>query len=187
MKWNEANIMVHYPEPYIEYLIYFHMDRDFFECHEVLEEYWKSVPNSPFRDEWHGFIQVAVALYHQRRGNIAGARKMLASAIHNLNEQHLELLGLNASVFSKLLFTRLEQMNRDPKAGYEDINFPFADNELVLLCQNHPLAANKTWLAVSDFDNLNLINKHTLRDRSDIVLERQRQLLLKQKSRGFVG
>jgi predicted metal-dependent hydrolase len=179
--------MVHYPEPYIEYLIYFHMDRDFFECHEVLEAYWKSVPESPFRDTWHGFIQLAVALYHQRRGNIAGARKMLASAIRNISEQHMELLGLEASDFSKLLFIRLEQIIRDPKARYEDINFPFADNELLLLCQNHPLAANKTWLSVSDFDNLNLINKHTLRDRTEVGLERQRQLLLKQKSRGFGG
>jgi len=33
-----------YPEPYLEYLIQFHAERDYFECHEILEEYWKSAP-----------------------------------------------------------------------------------------------------------------------------------------------
>lgn len=30
-----------YPAEYLEYLVYFHADRDYFECHEILEEYWK--------------------------------------------------------------------------------------------------------------------------------------------------
>jgi predicted metal-dependent hydrolase len=55
----------------------------------VLEEYWKSVPDSPLRQAWYGLIQIAVALYHHRRGNIAGARKMLESAIHNISEDHM--------------------------------------------------------------------------------------------------
>jgi predicted metal-dependent hydrolase len=175
--------MLHYPEPYIEYLIYFHMDRDFFECHEVLEEYWKSVPDGPLRQAWHGLIQVAVALYHQRRGNLAGARKMLASAIDNLNEQHVQLLGLHASNLTQILNTRLEQMNKNPNAMYEDINFPFMDEKLLHDCLIHPLAANKIWSAISDLANLNLIHKHTLRDRSDVLIERKRQLALKQQSR----
>ncbi len=30
-----------YPNAYLDYLVYFHGHRDYFECHEVLEEYWK--------------------------------------------------------------------------------------------------------------------------------------------------
>lgn len=30
-----------YPEAYIEYLAEFHGSRDYFECHELLEEHWK--------------------------------------------------------------------------------------------------------------------------------------------------
>lgn len=30
-----------YPTAYIKYLFHFHTDRDYFECHELLEEHWK--------------------------------------------------------------------------------------------------------------------------------------------------
>ncbi len=175
--------MRQYPEPYIEYLIYFHMDRDLFECHEVLEAYWKSAPDSPLRQAWHGLIQVAVALYHQRRGNIAGARKMLNSAIKNLSEHHIEQLGLQVDAFSRELAERLEQLKLNPTAEYTDINFPFADTELLLLCQSHPLAKNKLWLSRSDLLNSSLINKHTLRDRSEVTQERQKQFAMRQQNR----
>jgi uncharacterized protein len=187
MKWNEANRMRHYPEPYIEYLIYLHMERDFFECHEVLEEYWKSVPDSSLRQAWHGLIQIAVALYHQRRGNIAGARKMLENAIYNISKSHMEQLGLQPEAFSKLLEARLEQLTNSPNSKFEDLNFPFADKDLLQLCQSHPLAENKIWLSQSDLLNPSLIHKHTLRDRSKIINARQQQFIIRQQNRALKG
>lgn len=179
--------MLQYPEPYIEYLIYLHVDRDFFECHEVLEEYWKSVPESPLRQAWHGLIQIAVALYHQRRGNIKGAKKMLGSAIQNLSKEHIKLLGLQVNEFSELLAARLKQLNQDPEAEFTEMNFPFADAELVVLCQNHPLAADKLWLSQSDLLNPDLIHKHTLRDRSEVIEARQKQIVIRRQSRELKG
>jgi predicted metal-dependent hydrolase len=179
--------MRHYPEPYIEYLIYLHMERDFFECHEVLEEYWKSIPDSPMRQAWRGLIQIAVALYHQRRGNIAGARKMLESAIHNISKRDMEQLGLQSEAFSKLLEARLEQLKTAPHAKFEELNFPFADNDLMQLCLSHPLAANKIWLSQSDLLNPSLIHKHTLRDRSVVINTRQQQFVIRQQNRVLKG
>jgi predicted metal-dependent hydrolase len=179
--------MPRYPEPYIEYLIYLHVERDFFECHEVLEEYWKSVPESPLRQAWHGLIQIAVALYHQRRGNLAGAKKMLESAIHNITENDMEQLGLQVDAFSQALAVRLEQLNQTPLTEFEDFNFPIADKDLLLLCQNHPLAANKLWLSRSDLLDTGLIHKHTLRDRSEVIEARQKQYELRQQSRELKG
>jgi uncharacterized protein len=176
-----------YPEPYIEYLIYFHVDRDFFECHEVLEEYWKSIPGSTLRQAWHGLIQLAVALYHQRRGNISGARKMLESAIHNINENHMEQLGIQADAFSQALSARLEQLDFNPQAEFADFNIPIADQELLLLCQSHPLAANKLWLSRSDLLNRSLIHKHTLRDRSIVIETRQKQFETREQTRASKG
>jgi predicted metal-dependent hydrolase len=98
------------------------------------------------RQASHGLIQIAVALYHQRRGNIAGAKKMLESAIHNISENHMQQLGLQVDAFSLALAVRLEQLNQAPQLEFEDFNFPIADTELLLLCQSHPLAANKLWL-----------------------------------------
>ncbi|WP_205628902.1 DUF309 domain-containing protein, partial [Acinetobacter baumannii] len=51
-----------YPEALIDYLVYFHADRDFFECHEVLEDYWKSLPKEERSLFWVGLIQIAVGL-----------------------------------------------------------------------------------------------------------------------------
>ncbi|MEX2461313.1 MAG: DUF309 domain-containing protein [Paenibacillaceae bacterium] len=179
--------MQQYPEPYIEYLIYMHTNRDFFECHEVLEEYWKGVPASPLRQAWHGLIQIAVALYHQRRGNRVGARKMLESAIPNLSKDHMEKLGLEAGALSELLIKRLEQLQLNPDAKFIDLNFPFADPELLSLCQRHPLAANKLWLAQSDLLDPCLIHKHTLRDRSGVIKARQKQFVIRQQNRELKG
>lgn len=33
-----------YPTEYIQFLIHFHGDYDYFECHEILEGYWKTKP-----------------------------------------------------------------------------------------------------------------------------------------------
>lgn len=33
-----------YPEAYVAFLHEFHTTRDYFECHEILEEYWKEDP-----------------------------------------------------------------------------------------------------------------------------------------------
>jgi|688.fasta_scaffold529647_2 predicted metal-dependent hydrolase len=54
--------------------------REFFDCHEVLEEVWKHQPE-PERQLTQGIIQIAVAYYHALRGNSAGAIKLLARGI----------------------------------------------------------------------------------------------------------
>ena len=85
-----------YPEAWLDYLFEFHATRDYFECHEILEEYWKSVPEGdPDRGVWVGLIQLAVALYHHRRGNRAGALKMYRGAAARLRPEALDRLGLD--------------------------------------------------------------------------------------------
>ncbi|WJH34118.1 DUF309 domain-containing protein [Paenibacillus sp. CC-CFT747] len=88
--------MGHYPEEYRAYLVYFHAERDYFECHEILEEYWKSNPQDPLAPAWVGLIQLAVGLYHERRSNTSGALKMLNGANSRLTEDALEKLGIEA-------------------------------------------------------------------------------------------
>ncbi|WP_313639078.1 DUF309 domain-containing protein, partial [Paenibacillus sp.] len=36
-----------YEPLYLEYLVYFNRDRDYFECHEVLEELWLAQKRDP--------------------------------------------------------------------------------------------------------------------------------------------
>ncbi|GAA0733299.1 hypothetical protein GCM10010199_51330 [Dactylosporangium roseum] len=50
-----------------------------FHAHEVLEAAWKAAPDIE-RELWRGLAQLAVGLTHARRGNPAGARRLLQRA-----------------------------------------------------------------------------------------------------------
>jgi len=49
---------------------------DWFECHETLEELWVG-EKGELRDFYQGLLQIAVALYHWRNGNLKGALHLL--------------------------------------------------------------------------------------------------------------
>jgi predicted metal-dependent hydrolase len=58
-------------------------DREFFDCHETLEELWRAEPH-PIRYLYQGILHVAVGYYHQRRGNHHGAITKLGSGLRLL-------------------------------------------------------------------------------------------------------
>src|SRR5689334_19734509 len=103
-----------YPTEYIQFLIHFHGDYDYFECHEILEEYWKTKPRGNRDDYLVGLIQVAVSLYHQRRTNWNGATKMMKSAITILekNSALLQRLGINQTQLLPLLNERVQSIQK---------------------------------------------------------------------------
>ena len=55
-----------------------------FMAHEVLESAWKSAPPDE-RDLWQGLAQIAVAVTHAKRGNVAGAVTLLERALSKLS------------------------------------------------------------------------------------------------------
>lgn len=158
--------MTCYPHAYIQFLQHFHQTRDFFECHEVLEEYWKEHPDSPYKETWVGLIQVAVSLYHQRRGNRKGAQKMMQSALRMLGADELNELGIDAPVFLQRLRSRLTELHQDE--AYADLDIPIADS--ALLAYVSPSTR-------SEVVSLDIIHKHTRRDRSEVIAARKREWL----------
>lgn len=50
--------------------------RDWFECHETVEDLWIGEVGET-RDFYQGVIQIAVALHHWRNGNFGGAVSLL--------------------------------------------------------------------------------------------------------------
>lgn len=169
-----------YPHPYLEYLVQFNAERDYFECHEILEEYWKSEAGqrSPV---WVGLIQIAVGLYHHRRGNQAGAVKMMNSALRILEQQQEAIgrLGLEPATLLHLLHDVVTEM--EAGAPYRSISLPIADPNLRLrvqqMCAERGLPCDRP----SDMGNRYLLHKHTLRDRSAVIAERARQLSLRDR------
>ncbi|CAG7648482.1 DUF309 domain-containing protein [Paenibacillus allorhizosphaerae] len=172
-----------YPEAYIQFLAYFHGPRDYFECHEVMEDYWKSNPGHPFRQTLEGLIQAAVSFYHQRRGNLRGGEKMLRSALTHLRDEHLERLGIEAQAFRIRLVNRLAALERADSFEYTDIDIPLSDAMLEKACRESCAAMKAVWLQPSNLTDAFLLDKHKLRDRSEVIAERERQRLQKLRQR----
>lgn len=173
-----------YPKEYIEYLAHFHGDRDYFECHEVLEEYWKKVDKSNKKSILVGFILFAVSSYHHRRRNFNGAKRTLKKAIEIFNEQRTQLVhyGLSANPFMNVLSEQLISIQN--LQDYQSLNLPIHDEELLISCQEACLQKGFTWAQKSDLTNEELIHRHLTRDRSEVIADRNRALhLSKQKGR----
>jgi predicted metal-dependent hydrolase len=175
--------VVQYPKEYIDYLVFFHADRDYFECHEVLEEYWKSGEMAEFNQAWIGLIQIAVGMYHHRRGNLGGAGKMISSAVLILNAEDLASLGINADKLSELLKARMVQLTQKQQDPFTDMNIPIEDPALLQLCMNECTKRELSWEQPSDLMKDAIVHKHALRDRSEVIQTRLQQKKLKQLHR----
>lgn len=173
--------MNRYPEAYIEYLAHFHGSRDFFECHEILEEYWKKHPGDPHARTYVGLIQIAVGLYHHRRGNLAGACKMLRSSLEELNPAHVHQLGLDAAALQRMIERRLLEM--EERTAYADLNLPIEDSRLLTQCEAACSRMGIAWNTPSDVANDELVHRHKLRDRTDVIRERLRQKQMREEQR----
>lgn len=108
-----------YSPLYVAYLIYFNRDRDYFECHEVLEQLWLETGRKPL---YKGLLQLAVGLFHFRSGNVRGARMMLESALHKLESVQEEAVGIDIGHLLSGVTQYLERL-----ALYEQFPFDFYD------------------------------------------------------------
>lgn len=55
-------------------------ERQWFECHETLEDLWLGEEGET-RDFFQGILQIAVALHHWRNGNYGGAISLLTGGV----------------------------------------------------------------------------------------------------------
>ncbi|NBI28420.1 DUF309 domain-containing protein [Chengkuizengella sp. YPA3-1-1] len=102
-------------------MYYFNIDRDYFECHEVLEELWLNEGRAPI---YQGLLQVAVALHHFNNNNITGGIKLFSLALEKLeiNQSLADQLGINLMKLiedSKVYLNKLKQYENDPFEFYD--------------------------------------------------------------------
>lgn len=170
-----------YPAEYIDYLVEFHGSRDYFECHEILEEYWKEISPRERDSHWVGFIQLAVALYHQRRGNFNGAAKTIKKAREILSKKEDVITELGINPLELLDMITLIEKHIHNQTPYQSITLPLTDTELIKACQTSCENAGFSWCMPSNLNNNELIHRHTLRDRTEVIQERNRQLRLRRE------
>lgn len=154
-----------YPTHYIEFLAHFHGTRDYFECHEVLEEYWKKVDPKNRQSVWVFLIQFAVCMYHYRRGNINGAFTLIKRCQNKFgpNQNQLARLGLDVQQLELLLFDVKAQIeiNTPYKSFFLPIKDPSLLTKVKQLCVEWKVEYGRT----SDLNETFIINKHRLRKR----------------------
>ena len=85
------------PDRYLRAIRLFN-DREFFDCHDVLEELWTET-TSEERRFYQGLIQAAVALFHFGNGNLGGARKLYRSSSQYLEPYGPWYMGFDVAAF----------------------------------------------------------------------------------------
>lgn len=150
---------------FIEYCAYFNGNQDFFECHEVLEEYWKEIAPGYKMHPLVGYVQLATGLYHWRRGNDTGAIRILEKALHNFQQNEGHIFFHEISYYQ--LLTELKNCLAAIQAGksFHAFQLPLSPKLLELALAR---------IEIMPPSNSNyLLHKHMLRDRSHILAERQ--------------
>ena len=84
----------------------------FFECHEVLEELWRT-EHGPRRLFLQGVIHLAVGFYHHQQGNRVGAERQLRKGLKKLAGYLPECEGLDTARLYVEGTACLEQISRD--------------------------------------------------------------------------
>ncbi|GGI45387.1 hypothetical protein GCM10008018_11820 [Paenibacillus marchantiophytorum] len=123
-----------YDRLYVAYLYYFNDQRDYFECHEVMEELWLEEGRSPL---YQGLLQVAVGLYHHANGNVSGSIKLFSAGLDKLAPYPADSLGINLGQLiqdSQAYLAKLLRFETEPFAPY-DLDIRIMDEELEQLLQ----------------------------------------------------
>lgn len=159
-----------YKRSFVLFLSYFNRNRDYFECHEVLEEHWKEVAPGVRDHELVGFIQLATGMYHWRRGNYRGAQTILKKASRHLRRHRTSIYyrGIDmATLLSQL--THIEQQVQT-EAHFKAFAISIVDEAL---------AEQVATMTLPELSTAFLRDKHKLRNRDDVLLLRAERLAAK--------
>lgn len=159
---------------FIDYCTFFNGNQDYFECHEVLEEYWKEIAPGKKNHPLVGYVQLATGMYHWRRNNTIGAMKILKKAMNNFS------INQSSPFFD---FIEFDELCKNCEMSMEAIKNgksfkPFS------LTLTHAKFASIVDRKIEELPNVSkefLLHKHMLRDRTDILEARNNKLGLSQK------
>lgn len=150
---------------FLKYIIYFNDHKDYFECHEVLEEYWKDIAPNDKTHPLTAWILLATGMYHWRRGNSSGANRSLSNAQKRFSLTQVSPFyeGINMTKLHASLNQTIELINQS--APFQAFIIPVDVEELLVKTQSQDMPAPLT--------GKELIHKHMHRDRSEILKARE--------------
>lgn len=160
----------------LKYYNEFIIKQDYFECHEIMEDSWKSKENFTKDLDEVFFIQLSTAEYHYRRDNLYGARKIYSRAVKRLNSTPIDYkkYGLKSEIKS-LIEGRLHNIDH---VNFKPLQLPLTNDMYQSL---HSFAMPEvsfeeflSYIKSLHKNNIMLVEKHRLRDRSEIINVRNR-------------
>ncbi|MBR7553297.1 DUF309 domain-containing protein [Allobacillus sp. GCM10007491] len=157
-----------YPKQYLEYLYEFHYTRDYFECHEVLEDFWKNETEMKRNSVWTGLIQLAVGLYHYRRGNIIGAKKLIDSCHEKLWEHQDDLVCLGLSNQRLINLISIIQYQIQNNVPYKSVDLPIISEDLQNRLQHLAIQKNNQSEYAYHVSDERIIHRHLKEFRDDL-------------------
>ena len=160
---------------FVQFIVYFNENQDYFECHEVLEELWKK--HEPLdKEHWLvTLILLSTGLYHWRRGNIKGAKKTLFNAQSRLlRMKHFPSVPFSWEQLSYELNASLHRLQKGEH--FTPFHLTIEEEHTIRSYQQM-----KKIIPLHDKQDPFLVHKHTLRDRTDVINERERAKKERQK------
>ncbi|RUL55081.1 DUF309 domain-containing protein [Lysinibacillus antri] len=154
---------------FVDYCTYFNGNQDYFECHEVLEEYWKECAPGDKNHPLVGYVQLATGMYHWRRNNKNGARKILKKALNNFSKNEL------SPFFAFIDYAKLYRDCENCIATIEK-DMPFQLIKLSITNKELSTIVNEKIKELPILSTEYLLHKHMLRDRSDILKARDEKI-----------
>ncbi len=162
----------------LKYYNEFIIKQDYFECHEIMEDAWKSKAGFSKEDDEIFFIQLSTAEYHYRRDNLYGARKIYGRAVKRLDERPFEprKYGLKSAIVP-LVKKRFGSIT---EGGFRPLRLPltYHMHEALHAYTMPELSPEEFYRHIETLHktDITLVQKHRLRDRSEIINTRNEKL-----------
>ncbi|AYC29351.1 DUF309 domain-containing protein [Paenisporosarcina cavernae] len=157
---------------FLQYIHYYNLHQDFFECHEVLEEYWKDVAPKERDHPLVGYILLATGMYHWRRKNYRGANRSFKKALSRLPKEHLFLEYMDQVTLKQNILVALRHTENENDFLFSPLP---VKEPLLTSAISYPMPPSQ--------EEEYLLHKHLLRDRKDIVQQREKALKENKKKR----
>lgn len=156
---------LHHPY-FVNFIVYFNENQDFFECHEVLEDYWNEIPHRTKEHPLTAYILLATGLYHWRRENERGALRTLNKALRKLKKIPKQDSLFTEGIDFLTLCNHVQNSILAIEAHQPFIAFPI---DITSTRLHTIVQTEKALMQLLPFGSDAVIHKHKLRDRSEVI------------------
>lgn len=110
---------------YLKFIEVFQNERDFFECHEILEDVWVEETKCETRKHVAiNLLLISVGLLHWRNKNFKGSVQVLENSLNNYEEVSflIEELGIDSKELKDMIQDTISKIKK--QKDYEELYLP---------------------------------------------------------------